>query len=119
LDGNLCCLLKVEVDYCNCRIQISQLSTVKEYFKNKIFESVNNKLKVDTIKFNLKSEIYYVLKINDSTTNSNNDKQVNCKLTNCNKLVEKERIIQHIGQHIINNHILKDPNVCGFCGQIG
>ena len=119
LPGDLCCLFKADVDYLKCKVKISELNVIKEYFKKKIYETNNNKLKVDSVKLNVEEEIYDVLKLNDSTKNSGDEKHFICKLSNCNKLVDKERIIQHTGQHILNGNIIKNANVCGFCGQIG
>ena len=59
------------------------------------------------------------MKINNSTLNTNNENQVICRLSNCNKLIEKQRIVQHIGRHIVNNETVQNANLCGFWGKVG
>ena len=85
----------------------------------KIAENLERNLTVANIRLIVKDEIYNVLKINDSSNNANKNNQLICKLSNCNKVIERERMHQHIGQHILNNHIIKSANVCGFCGMVG
>jgi len=44
---------------------------------------------------------------------------IECLVPNCFIKCKKERMRQHIGQHLINNQIDDDSKTCGFCGKIG
>ena len=44
---------------------------------------------------------------------------IKCLIPDCFVKCKKERMRQHIGQHLITNDIIPNPKNCGFCGLIG
>ena len=43
--------------------------------------------------------------------------QFKCKV--CKKIINKERIRQHVGKHILKKETQLNQRVCGFCGLVG